>query len=68
MSRLAVFLIVFLTISLQGISQDGYSAISDVFIKRLNTDIYSITKIGNDGLILYTGFLKSKKPMGILMR
>jgi len=63
MSRLAIFLIAFLTISLQGISQDGYSANSDVFIKRLNTDIYSITKIRNDGLILYSGFLKSKKPL-----
>jgi len=63
MSRLAIFLIAFLTISLQGISQDDYSANSDVFIKRLNADIYSITKIRNDGLILYTGFLKSKKPL-----
>lgn len=63
MSRLAIFLIAFLTISLQGISQDGYSANSDVIIKRLNTDIYSITKIGNDDLILYSGFLKSKKPL-----
>ena len=62
-SRLVIFLIAFLTISLQGISQDGYSANSDVFIKRLNTDIYSITKIRNDGLILYSGFLKSKKPL-----
>ncbi len=47
----------------KGISQDGYSAYSDVFIKRLNADIYSITKIGNDDLILYSGFLKSKKPL-----
>ena len=63
MSRLVIFLIAFLTISLQGISQDGYSAYSDVFIKRLNADIYSITKIRNDDLILYSGFLKSKKPL-----
>ena len=63
MDRLVIFLIAFLTISLQGISQDGYSANSDVFIKRLNADIYSITKIGNDDLILYSGFLKSKKPL-----
>ena len=43
MSNLVIFLIAFLTMSLQGISQDGYSANSDVFIKRLNADIYSIT-------------------------
>ncbi|HER08792.1 MAG TPA: hypothetical protein ENO20_07755 [Bacteroides sp.] len=63
MSRLVIFQIAFLTISLHGISQDGCSANSDVFVKRLNTDIYAITKIRNDGLILYSGFLKSKKPL-----
>jgi len=63
MSRLLIFLIAFLTISLQGISQDGYSANSDVYIKRLKSDIYSITNIRNDGIVLYSGFLKSKKPL-----
>lgn len=63
MGKLVIFPIAFLTMSLQCISQDGYSVNSDVFIKRLNADIYSITNIRRDGSIMYSGFLKSKKPL-----
>jgi len=63
MSKLVIFLITFLTISLQGISQDDYSGNTDLVIKRIHANIYSITRIQNDGMILYTGFLKSKKPL-----
>jgi hypothetical protein len=63
MSKLVIFLISFLTISVQSISQVDYPANSDVVIKRINSNIYSITKTRNDSMILYTGFLKSKKPL-----
>jgi len=63
MIREILFLATFLTVSIQGISQDDYTSNTNVVIKRINASNYSITKIRRDNKVFYSGFLKSKKPL-----
>jgi len=62
MGKKFLTLISILALSLNGISQIGFEENSKEIIKRINNDLYAVTKVRNDSLVLYTGFLKSKKP------
>jgi len=63
MIRQILFLATFLTVSIQGFSQDDYTLNTNVVINRINASNCSITKIRSDNKVFYTGFLKSKKPL-----
>lgn len=63
MVKVVVLIISLSLISLFGVSQTDHGKKTEIIIKRLNKNFFTITKFQNDSTILYTGGLESKKPL-----
>jgi TonB family protein len=63
MRKILILVISFFTLSINSYSQIDYVNNTDIIIKRVKNNLFTITKIQDDSTILYTGVLESKKPI-----